>query len=47
MNKKIAFCVDDQKEQYRREIEDRLRNSPTFDPVTGHMTYQMVFFEQR
>ena len=47
MNKKIAFCVDDQKEQYRRELEDRLKNRPTFDPVTGHMVCRMDFFEQR
>lgn len=32
---------------YRRETEDRLKNYPTFDPVTGHMVCQMYFFEQR
>lgn len=47
MKKQAAFCVDVRKEQYRREIEDRLKNRPTFDPVMGHMAFQMDFFEQR
>ena len=47
MKKQTAFCVDDKKEQYRRDIEDRLRNRPTFDPVMGHMICPMSFFEQR
>ena len=47
MNKKIAFCVDDQKEQYRRELEDRLKNRPTFDPFTGRIVFPMNFFELR
>ena len=47
MKKQAAFCVDVKKKQYRRQIEDRLKNRPTFDPVTGNMVWQMVLFEQR
>ena len=47
MKKQVAFGVYAKKEQYRREIEDRLRNRPTFDPVTGHMICKMGLFEQR
>ena len=47
MKKQTAFYVDVKKEQYRREMEDRLKNRPTFDPVTGNMVWQMDLFEQR
>ena len=47
MKKRAAFCVDVRKERYRREIEDRLKNRPTFDPVIGNMVWQMDLFEQR
>ena len=36
-----------ERDRYRREMEDRLRNRPTFDPVMGHMVCQMDLFEQR
>ena len=47
MKKQTAFHVDDRKEQYRRELEDRLKNRPTFDPVTGQMGFPMNLFELR
>ena len=47
MKKRAAFCVDVRKERYRREIEDRLKNRPTFDPVTGHMIFQNELLRQR
>ena len=47
MKKQTAFGVDVKKEQYRRELEDRLRNRPTFDPVTGQIVFPMTYFERR
>ena len=47
MKRKTAFCVDAQQEQYRRELEDRLKNRPTFDPLSGQIVFPMNFFEQR
>ena len=44
MKRYTAFCVDDRKEQYRRELEDRLKNRPTFDPVTGQIVFSMNCF---
>ena len=35
MKKQTAFCGDVNREQYRREPEDRLKNRPTFDPISG------------
>ena len=47
MKKQTAFCVDVKQGQYRREIEDRLKNRPTFDPVTGQIGFPMNYFELR
>ena len=47
MKKQTAFRVDDKKEQYRRELEDRLNNRPTFDPFTGQIVFPMNIFELR
>ena len=47
MKKQAAFCVDVKKEQYRREIEDRLKNRPTFDPVTGQIVFSMNCFTMK
>ena len=47
MKKQNAFCVDAEKEQYRRELEDRLKNRPTFDPFTGRIVFPMNYFELR
>ena len=33
MKKQTARPVDRQQDRYLREIEDRLRNRPTFDPL--------------
>ena len=47
MKKQTAFCGDVNREQYRREPEDRLKNRPTFDPFTGRIVFPMNFFELR
>ena len=47
MKKQAAFCMDEKKEQYRRELEDRLKNRPTFDPFTGQIIFPMNLFELR
>ena len=47
MRKQFVFRPERGKDRYRREIEDRLKNRPTFDPVTGNMVWQMDLFEQR
>ena len=47
MKKKDIFCRDRKGNAFRPETEDRLKNSPTFDPVMGHMICPMSFFEQR
>ena len=47
MKKQAAFCGDVNREQYRPELEDRLKNRPTFDPFTGRIVFPMNFFELR
>ena len=47
MKKQTVFCVDVEKERYRRELEDRLKNRPTFDPFSGQIVFPMNFFELR
>lgn len=47
MKKQAAFGVYAKKEQYRREIEDRLKNRPTFDPVTGQIVFSMNCFTMK
>ena len=47
MKKRTAFCADAKKEPYRRELEDRLKNRPTFDPFTGRIVFPMNIFELR
>ena len=47
MKKQTDFCADVQREQYRRELEDRLKNRPTFDPFTGQIVFPMNIFELR
>ena len=47
MKKQDAFYGDANREQYRRELEDRLKNRPTFDPFTGRIVFPMNFFELR
>ena len=47
MKKQIAFCMGDKNDQYRRELEDRMKNRPTFDPLSGQIIFPMNFFELR
>ena len=47
MRKQFVFRPERGKDRYRREIEDRLKNRPTFDPVTGHMIFQNELLRQR
>ena len=47
MKKQTARPVDREQDRYLREIEDRLRNRPTFDQVMGQMVCPMSFFEKR
>ena len=47
MKKQTVFCVDREKDTYRREIEDRLKNRPTFERFPEQVFLSMSYFKLR